>query len=195
MNSKKEWKYKIIIGLVSALIPVVVGLLLLLPSLFTLENINPFVLPKINAVLNTSSSICLIAALIAIKNRYSQIHKKLMLSAFVLSALFLISYILYHAQGIEVKFGDLNGDGITDAHEKLKAGNLRTIYFFILFTHILLSVTVVPLVLLAFYYAFTEQITKHKKIVKWTYPIWLYVTITGVTVYLMISPFYKYVRL
>ena len=195
MNEQNHWKYKMIIGGVSALIPVVVGILLYLPSIFRFESFNPFLLPKLNAFINSTVTICLILAVVAIKKGNVSLHKKLMFSAFVLSAIFLVSYILYHAQGIEVKYGDLNGDGIADANEKLQAGAARLIYFFILLTHILLSVAVVPLVLMSLYYALTEQLSKHKKMVRWAFPIWLYVSVTGVLVYLLISPFYQFVTI
>jgi putative membrane protein len=99
-----------------------------------------------------------------------------MITAFALSSLFLICYVIYHYQAPSTKF---MGEGL-----------IRGVYFFILITHIILAAIVVPFVLLSIYFAITKQFTKHKKIVKWTFPIWLYVAITGVIVYLMISPYY-----
>ena len=99
-----------------------------------------------------------------------------MITAFVLGALFLILYILYHSNAPPTKYG---GEGI-----------IRIVYFFFLFSHILLAFIVVPLVLSAIYFALFQKIEKHKKMVKYTFPIWLYVSITGVIVYLMISPYY-----
>ncbi|MEL7006832.1 MAG: DUF420 domain-containing protein, partial [Bacteroidota bacterium] len=106
--------------------------------------------------------------------------------------LFLVSYIIYHSSSQSVKFGDINGDGSLSVKELEMIGSSRGAYLFILFSHILLSIGVVPLVLFAFYYALTGKIEKHKKLVRWTFPVWLYVSITGVIVYLMINPYYPW---
>lgn len=114
-----------------------------------------------------------------------------MSSAFVLGSLFLISYIIYHATIDSTVFGDINGDGIVSEDELAEIGMLRRVYLFVLLSHILLSIVVVPFVLFAFYYSLTDKIEKHKKVVKFTFPIWLYVSITGVIAYLFISPYYQ----
>jgi putative membrane protein len=135
-------------------------------------------LPLLHAIINGTCAVLLIFSLRAIKAGKVDLHKKINLSTFGLSAVFLISYVAYHFFVPETSYG---GDGI-----------LKTFYYFILLTHIPLAAAVLPLILLSFWYALTGKIDKHKKIVRFTYPIWLYVAVTGVIVYLMISPFYQF---
>tara|TARA_B110000285_G_scaffold81518_1_gene93978 strand:+ start:729 stop:1271 length:543 start_codon:yes stop_codon:yes gene_type:complete len=135
-------------------------------------------LPLLHAIINGTCAVLLIFSLRAIKAGKVDLHKKINLSTFGLSAVFLISYVTYHFFVPETSYG---GDGI-----------LKTFYYFILLTHIPLAAAVLPLILLSFWYALTGKIDKHKKIVRFTYPIWLYVAVTGVIVYLMISPFYQF---
>ena len=113
-----------------------------------------------------------------------------MKTAIVCSILFLLMYVLYHLTSSSVKFGDVDHNNIVDASEKLAVGNFRPIYFFILFTHITLSVITIPLVLITYVRALAQRFDKHKKIAKITFPIWMYVAVTGVIVYLMIAPYY-----
>jgi len=151
-----------------------------------------YYLPLLNAVLNGSCSILLVLSLYFIKQKNIAMHKKINITAFVLSSLFLVSYIVFHYLAPETKYGDLNGDHIVSAAEKTVAGSLRYVYYFILITHIILAAIVLPLVLFSFNYALQNQISRHKKIVRWTWPIWFYVTVTGVIVYIMISPYYHF---
>jgi putative membrane protein len=191
LTQKNEKKYIWIIGILSVLIPLVVAILLYLPENFRPQGLNTKLLPHINAVLNSLTSSLLIIGFIFIKNKNIRMHRAMMSSAFVLSSIFLVSYVIYHfSPDSSVRFGDVNHDKIVDDAEKLAVGGIRYLYLFILLTHIILAGIVVPLVLFAFYFALSNQIPRHKKIVKWTYPIWLYVAITGVVVYLMIKPYY-----
>jgi len=119
-------------------------------------------------------------------------HKRVNILAFCLSSLFLVSYILFHWLAPETRYGDLDGNGIVSAMEKAAVGNLRYIYFVILISHIILAAGVLPLILLSFYYGLKMEVIKHKKLVRWTFPIWLYVTVTGVVVYILISPYYHF---
>ena len=119
-----------------------------------------------------------------------KLHRSFMFASLILGVFFLISYVLYHSSVESVKFGDINHDGMVSDAELLKVGTSRVIYLVILASHILLSILVVPFVLFAFYYALSDQIERHKKMVKYTYPVWLYVSITGVVVYFMIKPYY-----
>lgn len=183
--------YLRIIQIVSVVIPVVVAVLLFAPfnlSLGDQEWVKK--LPAANAVINSLTAVLLLAALIAIKRGNIPLHRNLMLSGLVLGTLFLVSYVLYHASTTSTVFGDLNHDGLLDGAEKLTVGSMRSVYIVVLLSHIGLSIVVVPFVLLAFYYALSNQISKHQKIVKYTFPVWLYVSITGVIVYFMISPYY-----
>jgi putative membrane protein len=135
-------------------------------------------LPLLHALINGTCAVLLIFSLTAIKTGNVALHKKINLTTFGLSAVFLISYVTYHFFVPETSYG---GEGI-----------LKTIYYIVLFTHIPLAAAVLPLILLSFWYALTGKIDKHKKIVRFTYPIWLYVAVTGVIVYLMISPYYLF---
>ncbi len=175
MGNTKQFNFQPLIIIASILIPVVVAILYLLPKSFDVGN-EIYLLPKLNAFINGTASLVLIAAFIAIKNRNINVHRNLMLTALILSVLFLLSYITYHALTESTTFG---GEGL-----------IRNIYFFILLSHILLAIIIVPLVMITFSRALAEKFDKHKKIARITLPLWLYVTITGVIVYFMISPYY-----
>lgn len=149
-------------------------------------------LPLLNAVLNGTCSVLLICSLAAIKRRKIDLHKKLNLTAFVLSSLFLLSYVTAHYFIPDTKFGDLDHDGMMSIAESALVSGVKPFYIVILLSHIFLAVLVLPLVLLSFYYGLTDQRDKHRKLTRFSYPIWLYVTVTGVVVYLMISPYYNY---
>jgi len=180
---------KIIIG-VSIAIPVVVALLLYTPFDLGLNGYWIRFLPTINALLNSSTAVCLVLALIAVKSQKITWHKRLMTLGLVFGALFLVSYVLYHSNSESVIYGDIDHNRTLSELESAEVATMRPIYIFTLLSHIALSILVVPFVLLAFYFALSDQIGKHKKLVKYTFPIWLYVSITGVLVYLMISPYY-----
>jgi putative membrane protein len=151
-----------------------------------------FKLPALNAILNGTCSVLLIFSLLAIKKKNIPLHKKLNLTAFVLSTIFLLSYVTAHYFIDDTKFGDLDHNGIMSDVERANVSGIKPIYILVLLSHILLAVIVLPLVLLSFYYGLTDQREKHKKLTRFSYPIWLYVTITGVVVYIMISPYYNY---
>jgi putative membrane protein len=187
---KQDKQYMTAIGVISVLIPIVVALLLFVPHTGKLGNVDVSILPHINALLNSTTACCLVIAYFFIKSGNQNMHRRLMTTAFVLSSLFLVSYVIYHFQAPSTKFGDSNGDGILSEIEMAEVGMMRGVYLFFLLTHILLAAVVVPFVLIAFYFALSKQIARHKKIVKFTFPIWLYVAVTGVIVYLMISPYY-----
>jgi putative membrane protein len=149
-------------------------------------------LPQLNAMLNGTCSILLLLSLYFIKQKKIIVHKRINILAFCLSSLFLVSYILFHYLAPETRYGDLNGDGTLSAEEVTAAGGIRYIYYMILTSHIILAACVLPLILLSFYRGLQMQVEKHKKLVRWAFPIWLYVTVTGVIVYLMISPYYHF---
>ena len=167
----------IIISL-SVIIPIVVAFLMLFPNVFHIasENYDFSSLPFFHAVLNGSTAILIFTGFVLIKNKKTELHQASMLSAFSLSSIFLVSYVISKITNEPVPFG---GEGM-----------IRDIYFFILISHILLSIPVLPLALFSIYRAMTGEIEKHKSIVKWTFPIWMYVAITGVLVYLLMSPYY-----
>ncbi len=144
----------------------------------------------INAFINSMIAVLLIAALIAVKNKKYLLHKQIMMAALVLSILFLVSYIAHHLLAGEAKFGDVNHDGIISEEEKLQSGSIRYVYYSILITHIFLAAIILPFILYTAYRALTAEYAQHKKLAKITWPLWLYVAVTGPVVYWMISPFY-----
>jgi putative membrane protein len=149
-------------------------------------------LPKLNAILNGTCSLLLLTSLYFITHGNVTMHKRINILTFCLSSIFLISYILFHYLAPETRFGDLDGDGKLSAAEIGAAGSIRYVYYVILTSHIILAAGVLPLILLSFYRGLQMQVEKHKKLVHWAFPIWLYVTVTGVIVYLMISPYYHF---
>jgi putative membrane protein len=161
-----------LITVVSIIIPVVVAVLFRVK----LDGYDFSFLPPIYASINAITAVLLIAALWAIKNGKRTLHEFFMKTCIALSLLFLVMYIAYHMTSDPTSFG---GEGI-----------IRYVYYFILITHIVLSIGVVPLVLFTYARAFNEEFDRHKKLARITFPIWLYVAITGVVVYLMISPYY-----
>jgi putative membrane protein len=154
-------------------------------------NFDPHIFATLNAIINSCVAVLLIAALIAVKSKKYLLHKKIMITAIVLSVLFLISYVGHHLLSGETKFGDLNHDGILSLDEKTLAGSLRYVYYFILITHIPLAGIILPFILFTAYRALSGDYEKHKKLARITWPIWLYVAISGVVVYLLISPYYS----
>lgn len=182
--------YLRVIYIVSIAIPVVVAFLIYSPPQLAADGTWIRVLPKFHAIINSLTTVILIIAYFAIKKKKVNLHRGLMVSALLLGVLFLLSYVTYHASAPSVKYGDFDHDGILSIAELEKAGYGRSIYIFILLSHIFLSIGVVPLVLLSFQKALSGQIVSHKKLVKFTLPIWLYVSVTGVIVYIMISPYY-----
>ena len=145
---------------------------------------------KINAVINTAVACLLIAALVAVRQQKYHVHKNLMLAAMFLSVLFLVSYIAHHLLAGEAKFGDLNRDGLVSAIEKSEVGVVRIFYLVLLATHIVLAAVILPFILFTAYRALTSDWPAHKKLAKYTWPLWLYVAVTGPVVYFLISPYY-----
>lgn len=191
LTKENESRNMIIIWVLSILIPVVVALLMFLPTRGGANASWVYALPHLNSILNSSTVVILISGYLFIRKGHVQYHKTCMSVAFVLGTMFLISYLIYHSSAPSTVYGDINGDGQLDAAEKTALGSLRTIYLVVLLSHILLAIVVVPFVLLTFYYALTSRIEKHRRIVRFTLPIWLYVSVSGVAVYLMISPYYQ----
>jgi putative membrane protein len=176
--------------IVSIAIPVAVAVILLVPGVKIDLGFNTHFLPLFHALLNSTTAILLLASLYFIKNKQIKAHKTANLVAVVLSTIFLVSYVIYHSSNPSTKFGDINHDGILSDDEKAQAGSLRYVYYFILSSHIILSGVIVPLVLFTLQRAFQEKFDKHRKLAKITWPIWFYVAVTGVIVYLMISKYY-----
>lgn len=180
-----------LIWAVSAVVTLVVIILKLIPPPATIPSFV-YLLPHIIGGINASCAVLLIISLIFIKNKNIKAHKITNVITFILSALFLVFYILFHLYEKDTKFGDIDHNGILSTAELAKVGISRIIYLVILLTHIALAVIVLPLILISFLRGFSMQIDRHRKIVRWAYPIWLYVAVTGVIVYLMIVPYYNF---
>ena len=144
----------------------------------------------INAVINSLVALILIAALLAVKKGRYELHKKMMLLAMTLSILFLVSYICHHLFAGETRFGDSDHNGIITEAEKAAAGSARIIYYVLLGTHIPLAGIILPFILFTAYRGLIGAWAGHRKLARITWPIWFYVAVTGVIVYLMISPYY-----
>jgi putative membrane protein len=176
-NNLIEQKFSKFIIVVSILIPVVVAILFSVKLKDFGIHVEPFsFLPPIYATTNGITAIVLLLAVKAIKNGNRKLHEKFMTTAIALSVLFLVMYVAYHMTADSTKFG---GEGA-----------IRFVYYFLLISHILLSIAVIPLVLITYVRALAARFDRHKKIAKITFPIWLYVAVTGVIVYLMIAPYY-----
>lgn len=188
---KNDAKAKWLIGIFSVIVFSVVTVL----GKYNLAGqINlPFdvhVFAKINALINATVAVLLLAGLYFAKQKKFELHKKIMLSAMILSVLFLVSYICHHLFAGETMFGETDGiKGLSDL-EKVAAGNSRSIYLTILITHIPLAGLSLPFILFAAYRALIGEYEQHKKMVRIIWPLWFYVAVTGVVVYLMIKPYY-----
>ena len=151
---------------------------------------NPHLFALVNAVINTLVAILLLVGLFMARTRRLTIHRNIMLTAMLLSVVFLISYILHHLFAGSTLYGDLDKNGTVDAAEKTAAGSMRYVYFFLLGTHILLAGVSLPFILFTAYRALIGENERHRKIAKITWPLWFYVAVTGPLVYLMISAYY-----
>lgn len=172
---KKENLIPLIV-IVSALVPAVVAALYFVSVPKINFGFDLIWFPRFNAIMNTLTTLMLVLGLIFIKRKQIAAHKYCMTTAIILSVFFLLSYVTYHSMAESTSYG---GEGL-----------LMYVYYFILITHIILAAVIVPLVLITFVRALLEDFAKHRKIARWTLPLWLYVTVTGVLVFLMISPYY-----
>ncbi|MDC1325538.1 MAG: DUF420 domain-containing protein [Flavobacteriales bacterium] len=180
-------KYNVWIWIVSIAIPVAVAILFTV-RIPGIERMG--FLPPIYASVNALTAVVLILALFQIKQGNRKAHERFMKLAIGLSVLFLLMYVAYHMTSDSTKFGDKNADGLLSDAESGALGTIKYVYYFLLISHILLSVTVIPFVLVTYVRAINGDFKMHKKIARITFPLWLYVAVTGVIVYLMISPFY-----
>lgn len=169
--------YTPIIIILTIAIIALVALAYFLPTMAFLKKYDLSMLPLVNAILNSVTFISLVIALIAIKKKNIPLHRRMIFTALSTTGLFLVTYLAYHFSAPSTPYG---GTGI-----------LRGIYFFILLTHIVLAAVIVPLALISVARGLNMQVERHRKIARWTMPLWLYVSLTGVLVYIMISPYYK----
>lgn len=186
-----EKKFKASIIAVSIIIPVAVAILFSVKLKDFGIKVEPLsFLPPIYATINGLTALFLVMGVIAIKNGNRKVHERFMTAAIACSVAFLVMYVAYHMTANSTVYGDSNSNGLLDEAEKVAAGSMRYLYLFILLSHILLSIIIIPMVLFTYVRALSTQFDRHKKLAKITFPIWLYVAITGVVVYLMISPYY-----
>ena len=147
-------------------------------------------LPPIHATLNALTAVTLVAALVFIKKKQIARHRAAIYASIGLSVLFLLSYVVYHFTSAEVRYGDVDHNGIVDAAERAAVGGMRPVYLVLLISHITLAGLILPFILFTFNRAFTAQYARHKAMARWVFPVWLYVAITGPLCYLMLRPFY-----
>jgi putative membrane protein len=187
--AKNDFKAKWLILVVSFVVFAAVVLL----SRIKLEvdlGFDVHVFAKLNAFVNSIVSLLLLAGLMVVRQGKYEQHKKIMIAALILSVIFLVSYICHHLFAGETKFGDIDHDGVVTEAEKALVGGKRTFYYIILATHIPLAAIILPFILFTAYRALISEWPQHKKLARITWPIWLYVSVTGVLVYLLISPYY-----
>ena len=190
-NKTLEQRYKFPIILVSIIIPVAVAILFSVKLKDFGIEVEPLsFLPPIYASINGITALLLVMGVLAIKNGNRKVHERFMTTAIACSIIFLVMYVAYHMTADSTVFGDIDHNGVLDTIEKTNAGSIRNVYLFILLSHILLSIAIIPLVLISYVRALSNSFDRHKKIAKITFPLWLYVAVTGVVVYLMISPYY-----
>jgi putative membrane protein len=181
---------KVVLIVISILVPVVVAALFIFTSNAAEIGSWVYQLPRLNAIINSTTVVILIAALIMIKSGREKAHRNLMLTALILGTVFLISYITYHASVPSTVYGDINHDHALSESESLAIGGWRTIYLLLLLSHILVAIVGLPLVLMAIYHGIKGNRSAHKKIVRFTYPVWMFIALSGVAVYFLISPYY-----
>lgn len=176
IDKRKEGFYFLLIGILSIAIPISMAIVLFSSPVLQLDEKWVERLPWFKAILNLIVFVFLIAGVVAIKFKKYYLHRSLMLGCFWLIFLFLIAYVVYYLSYDISLFGDLNNDKIVTQDEKIKVGTTRLWYFIIYVTHILSGIFLVPLIFLTFYFSLSNQISRHIKIVRWTLPLWLYVS-------------------
>lgn len=186
MASDLEKKYRPVVIIASIAVPLVVAVLFGVK----IDGLDTSFLPPIYATINGITAILLVLAVIAVKKGNTSLHRKLITTAVVCSLLFLVGYVLYHMTSDSTIYGDINHDRVLSKEELDAVGISAVIYYCILISHIILSIMVIPLVMLTYLKGWANSLVSHKKWAKITFPLWLYVAVSGVLVYLMISPYY-----
>jgi putative membrane protein len=176
VDTPKQRNYTPWVVFLSILINAIVVLLIFMPKYEGLDHLDLTILPMMNAIFNSFTTVFLLAALFFIRQKNVKMHRRFIFAAFTSTALFLITYLTYHSLAESTHFG---GEGF-----------IKYVYYFVLITHIVLAAVIVPLALLTLARGLNMQVEKHRKIARWTMPLWLYVSITGVLVYILISPYY-----
>jgi putative membrane protein len=185
-NDKKAWILILLLSVVVLTIVSILGRVTFHADL----GFNVHIFAKANAIINSIVAVLLLCGLIAVKTKHYFLHKRVMLTSILLSVLFLVSYICHHLFAGEARFGDVDHNGFLTDAEKMNAGSARYVYLFILATHIPLAGLALPIILFTAYRALIGEFDKHRKLVRITWPLWFYVAVTGVIVYIMIRPYY-----
>lgn len=184
--TEKEKKFKRLIVAISIVLPLAVALLFSVK----IDGVDLTFLPPIYATINGLTAVILVAAYLAIKKKNQKAHQNLINVAILFSLGFLVMYVMYHATSDSTIFGDTNHNGILEENESTQLGVTKYLYYFILISHIILSIIITPLVCFSYLRGWLGEYEKHKKLTRITFPLWLYVAVSGVIVYLMISPYY-----
>jgi putative membrane protein len=181
LKTLNEKSLSLIVYAVSIVICLAVAFLIYFPQALAVGGgMNVSYLPRFHAFLNGSVAVCLAVGYVLVRQKRYKAHKTLMVTAFILSSVFLVSYVIYHSQAPATTFG---GEGW-----------IRPVYYTILLTHIVLAAGILPLALFTIVRSWRGEFAKHKAIARWTLPLWLYVAITGVLVYFMIAPYYQFAQ-
>jgi putative membrane protein len=154
------------------------------------EGVDLSFLPPFHAAVNATAAVVLVIAFIAVMKGRIALHRRMIMMAMGLSVLFLLSYVAYHFTSHEVKFGDVNLDGLVDDAERASVGGMRTVYLLLLASHIILAAVSLPFILFTFIAGWTNRFTAHRRLARWVFPLWLYVAVTGPVCYLMLRPYY-----
>lgn len=154
------------------------------------EGVSLAFLPPFHAAVNAAAAVVLVLALVAVLRGRIALHRRMILTAMALSVLFLLSYVAYHFTSNEVKYGDINFDGVVDPAERATAGSIRTAYLLLLASHIILAAISLPFILFTFIAGWTNRFSAHRRLARWVFPVWLYVAVTGPVCYLMLRPYY-----
>lgn len=181
-------KLKIAIWILCSVVFVLVGLMRMPQKLDI--GIDFSFLPPVHAALNSAVTVLLLLALVAIKKKNIALHVRSINLAMLISIAFLLCYVAYHFTTKETLYSDFNGDGEVSAAEKIQSGHWRSFYFFVLITHIVVAGISLPFICYTWMLGVTNQFSKHKKMAKWIFPMWLYVAATGPVCYFLLKPFY-----
>ncbi|MCP5544794.1 MAG: DUF420 domain-containing protein [Akkermansiaceae bacterium] len=154
------------------------------------DDVSLSFLPPFHAAVNGAAAVVLVIAFVAVMKGRIALHRRMIMTAMVLSVLFLLSYVAYHFTSSEVKFGDVNGDGTVDAAELARVGSMRTVYLLLLVSHIVLAAVSLPFILFTFIAGWTNRFAAHRRLARWVFPLWLYVAVTGPVCYWMLRPYY-----
>ena len=190
MLPKNERQARTLILTVSVIVFIAVALLAKIKVNLDLP-FDIHIFATINAIINSVVAVMLVGGLIAIKAKAPVLHRNFMMTAIILSFFFLLAYIAHHLLAGETRFGDANFDGLVDATELAAVGSMRMVYFVLLVTHIILAAIILPFILFTAYRALTGEYDRHKKLARYTWPLWFYVAVTGPIIYLLISPYYS----